>query len=538
MRLRVQTLPPLPDLKAWFVPRPKGPVLVVKTIQDIKLSLSYDLPLLQQKGFEPSNLKLHLEGFELLDDLPFDEVLRDGDLISIQYLGAAPQRLGKRKERDSFDGAFLPAGSAMSLVCLTICFSAESESDASSSATTSSSESASETSTSTESESESEIVSSASDSESPSDVSLRPGTIRGQKTVQPIVSVPPGYGKSSTRSRNRRRRLKKKHDREAKQPPPKNASEANTIPLGSAPIEKVANSQSNLGPEAYTPTSRIPQDTLNQAATASRTPNGTFDNTNGEIMMASLRNKNKKKNFRQTMSAPALRKIVFDDDETTQAHASLPSGSVFVGADSIPVSRGATDKSQGQCSSDSAYRVIPPSELAAQGLLPSNIFVTSVDFGKQPKNKKRKWTRDEIVATYEDNDEDKFADADVSLPYGDDDEGEVAKDNYPQFDWEGAEACWDQYKKITALDDIQARTIVGWKELAINPSTFTPEYMLSAGHVEELVDEKVIIQRIWRPGTEASAAFGIGGEEEGTEEQEYNIESILSLGWRVIADKP
>lgn len=81
MRIRIQTQAPLPELKAWFVPD------TLESVFNLKQALCQRVPALRAAQCHPKNLVLMLDGFELLDDSPFDAV-RDGDLILIK--GIAP----------------------------------------------------------------------------------------------------------------------------------------------------------------------------------------------------------------------------------------------------------------------------------------------------------------------------------------------------------------------------------------------------------------------------------------------------------------
>ena len=74
MRLKVETVAPLPHVKAWFGAN------AIPTIHDLKPSLCADLPPLRGAAVHPRDLILLLDDFELLDSSPID-VVRDGDLI-------------------------------------------------------------------------------------------------------------------------------------------------------------------------------------------------------------------------------------------------------------------------------------------------------------------------------------------------------------------------------------------------------------------------------------------------------------------------
>ena len=107
MRLRIQTLPPLPELKAWFIPRPTGAIIHLNTILELKQAICHDIKQLHQDGLQYSNTRLLLDDFELLDDLPFNEVLRDGNLVCIQLSLEAREASRKRKVTDDTEGAFV-----------------------------------------------------------------------------------------------------------------------------------------------------------------------------------------------------------------------------------------------------------------------------------------------------------------------------------------------------------------------------------------------------------------------------------------------
>lgn len=74
MRVKVECVPPLPSIKAWFIIPP------VSTIYDLKFTLCNELPALQSQT-SADEVTLSLDGFELLDATPVD-VVRDGDLIT------------------------------------------------------------------------------------------------------------------------------------------------------------------------------------------------------------------------------------------------------------------------------------------------------------------------------------------------------------------------------------------------------------------------------------------------------------------------
>lgn len=97
MRLRIQTQSPLPPLKAWFTPDVQE---TPETIHELKENLCREVHILKSGAYNAERLTLLLDGFELLDDTPFDTVVRDGDLICI-----------KARPSDRITSSKLPLGS-------------------------------------------------------------------------------------------------------------------------------------------------------------------------------------------------------------------------------------------------------------------------------------------------------------------------------------------------------------------------------------------------------------------------------------------
>jgi hypothetical protein len=95
MRLRIQTLPPLPDLKAWFIPDPhKTP----DSIREFKRTLCSSVVVLKEEDVASDDIQLLLDDFELLDESPFAAALRDGDLIFEKALRVSNIRSGVKTE--------------------------------------------------------------------------------------------------------------------------------------------------------------------------------------------------------------------------------------------------------------------------------------------------------------------------------------------------------------------------------------------------------------------------------------------------------
>ncbi len=97
MRLRIQTEPPLPQLKAWF-PLPDD-----SNIHDLKTSLCNTVQVLRDAKIKPGELTLELDGFELLDELASTGVMRDTDLIVIKGRPGVSSK--KRKAETESPGA-------------------------------------------------------------------------------------------------------------------------------------------------------------------------------------------------------------------------------------------------------------------------------------------------------------------------------------------------------------------------------------------------------------------------------------------------
>ncbi|KAG6890193.1 hypothetical protein C0992_002850 [Termitomyces sp. T32_za158] len=447
MRLKLQTKPPLPEVKAWFCPHPDN---VPTTIAELKYSISRQIPSLEISG---KDVLLLLDDFELLDDSPLD-VVRDGDLILVKALSRDVDASG----------------------------------------------------------SETPVITSS------------------HRIAQSQHFVPPGHGKSQTHSRNLRRRLKKKYDKamlaqsaDPASTPPKNCSAANTISLG-------PKTQSTEADSSLTPTQRdeFMQADSRDAETERPTGVTTMNVDGGRIMMSTLRNKNKRKGFKQSMSAPLPLKIVFDGGIAAKE----------------PVSRSSQQPAQDVPGTEVTFsrpRLIPPSEKQERGELPPRMFVTSVDVeeglwsNNQRKKKKKQKQREQVHEDYYYEDR-SMQEEYVQLDYS---EGAVG-DN---LDWGRAEKGWDEFVTITDIGQLAAGTIVGWKGLALNPLTASPEVMLSLASVVRLPEgdaehQMIVIKQFSRPGgSNASFSHRLAEPEEGDEEmleEEYTWDDILTLQWKIV----
>jgi hypothetical protein len=78
MRLRIETVPPLPPLKAWLTVSPGlFNLLGTRTISDLRKRIVRDFQL-------PDEIYLELDGFELFGRDSISDLLEKDDLI--QYL--------------------------------------------------------------------------------------------------------------------------------------------------------------------------------------------------------------------------------------------------------------------------------------------------------------------------------------------------------------------------------------------------------------------------------------------------------------------
>jgi hypothetical protein len=157
MRFRLQTTAPLPPVKAWVSFSSTGH----ETVYALKTHLCAVLEPLQRAHIGPGQIKLELDGFELLDDGTAAELLHENDLlVALPKLEQTPTMKGKKRKMDEMDEprvAFkiVPKKRIMSL-------SSSSSSDSDSSSTSSSSSASSSSSSSSDSDTDSDSDSSGS----------------------------------------------------------------------------------------------------------------------------------------------------------------------------------------------------------------------------------------------------------------------------------------------------------------------------------------------------------------------------------------
>ncbi|OSD01695.1 hypothetical protein PYCCODRAFT_1411887 [Trametes coccinea BRFM310] len=584
MRLKVESVPPLPHVKAWFSAN------ALPSVLDLKTSLCTDLHALKQGRVQPQDILLLLDDFELLDSSSID-VVRDGDLIVIKKRPAStaakrkapsesPAPARKRSRTDDARAASRKPSVAKGSNTIRPALAAASES---SSDSDSDSDSDSSDDSSSDADSDADSDSDASDSESSSDESTsssstststssststsassaRP-TIRPRqpkpandapKAPQPSKPapppVPPGLGKPATHSRNLRRRRKKMYERLSQTAEP---ASANAVPLGTrARTAAAASEEPEQQPQPPTPTQV-------NGKTKGKEPER---QQSGEaappaFMMASLQNKNKRRGFKNAMSQGVPAKIYFPDaagsssSSSSQAQHEEQQQSMDVDPDAQLVEAALqphpsppTTSTPSRPVSRAQPRLVPPSEKQALGQLPANVFVTSVDVeeglwptrGKKAKKKKKKQVQVEEEEYYE---EDTFA---GGLPYDDPPEDPVAEVAVAQSKEPVAEstehavvaAQWDTLRKVTDKSQLAPGATVGWKALGINFATLTPEMLLHIGRVIRC-DDQLVVEPFAEPSVEELSFGGaVVAEEGGAAEETFEWPDVFSGDWRLVS---
>ena len=269
--------------------------------------------------------------------------------------------------------------------------------------------------------------------------------------------------------------------------PPNGSSETNILPLGPARGQlNQSETPVALAPvPTILPTSEVPVVVL--APKASEDVNGVYVTTQREplngpaptvapkpvyitpdqVMMGSLRNKNKKKGFKQSIAAPIPQKIIFADHSIGSDYPTFPLAATEV-EQSVLIDAKVVDHSLFHA----WPRLVPPSERQEQGQLPSNISVTSVDveagmWDKPNLRKKRKSGKGKHVEYPEDNDywygEAQSAPSGYPEPAGPSASARSNTTDVNGFDWSQAEALWDKGSVILQPEQLVAGSIVGWK---------------------------------------------------------------------------
>ncbi|KAJ7743181.1 hypothetical protein B0H16DRAFT_1562147 [Mycena metata] len=493
MRLKIQSVPPLPVVRVWFTP---GADLL--DISDLSATLAREVFAPKSKNASPP-LNLSLDGFELLEASLLSDVLRDGDLVVVKAVDVPKKtpEVGKKRKRSS------SPKNTRSAPLLVSRLSSSSSSSASSSASSSSSSSDLES----DSDSDSSSSSSSSSASPPPSFTSHPRVLVPQAqttrphpapTAVPITTkkpmhIPPGKGRSSTHSRNQRRRIKHIADANAASTLPDFVSTTNATPVAKQPDAEVGqrikarihgpasdvasalntafggnDRAGRLDPGALDAADSPSPSTLN---TPLYPPTDAEETLNVQMMSMLPKSKNKNKSRRGGEEIdPRSRKIVFGTPPPP------PVAEVsFSGEDEVRRSRPV---------------LIPPSSLLQ---LPSNVFVTCIDVEegmKKPKKKKRR-----VEQTEENWAVEEPAFETTVLDYGEEEvAGMVVEEPRPKPDLDASMFDLDAAPAITLHTQLTEGCIIGYMGLIMNMKNFSPEMGKRYGCVLSCTEQVVTIR--------------------------------------------
>jgi len=246
------------------------------------------------------------------------------------------------------------------------------------------------------------------------------------------------------------------------------------------------------------------------------------------FMMSTLQNKNKKKGFKKMMKSSTAAKIVFSSAaEEAAVQRTLQEAIPFTNTEDREVLA-------------TFSRLVPPSEKQEKGLLSANMFVTSVDVEADlPRRKKMKKKRQEPAVDYE---EDVVEDIELPYHYPVEAEAAVVPSNgatgsggsSTTSNREEVESNWSSMSKISEASQVKVGMFVVWKELGINPHTFTPEMLLNAGRVVSCEQQLAVEQHSEHAATEVSFGGLITAEDEQNVELGYDWVDVFQGDWRII----
>ncbi|KAG8766051.1 hypothetical protein FRC12_007109 [Ceratobasidium sp. 428] len=544
-RVRVQTASPLEPLKAWHIVASESGT---KTIRDLTRDIVLALGLEGTGEFS-----LELDGFALLLSSPIG-VVRDGDIILVKYQPPTEKRKAAEAAASTSESGIRPKKKQMrwspprsSLVAPVATAPGPSSvhtnpkdkslvppqnnqsrpplgsksgvSSSSESSDTSDNESSSDEESSSESDSSDSESSSDSDSDSESnsdsgsdstsssssDGPPRPRPISQKLTLRakvpdskPVTSsltqqpkipnllhppVPPGYGKKSTKDRNVRRRKLQKHK---------------------------AAGTATVGPRV------LPAPASASASSITPPPNANAITTHiqpaAPIAPAKNANKNKRRGFDQDMTSLVATRTVFDGSRVSVT----PAPALALRPSSTPMPAAPVDPApSAQPSARSRYthyHVVPPSQLPN---LPSNVIVTSVDVeAVDGMEGVGDWFDGEAGAR-------EVETVDVM------EDVQTTGDMAQKVDWhlvDGEwEMKWDEFKVVgDGWKELKTGTILGWKDLMIDPATFTPCMRIHLTRVigtPDLTSNQVECFFIERPGA-GDIVFGFGRKYNGEREEQ------------------
>lgn len=225
--------------------------------------------------------------------------------------------------------------------------------------------------------------------------------------------MPPGHGKAATHSRNLRRRKKKTYDKLAAEVD--DDTNPNSIPINT-PLQVQAISE----PVESTP------------------PDG-----EQSFMMSSLSNKNKRRGFKAAMASTRPQKIIFAD-HSSPGPKTLP---YFEGPSTVPSVAATTS------------RLISPSQKQEKGLIPRNMFITSVDVEEHlpPTAKRRKRTHD-----YVSNDETNETSSGL-VKKSDVQTVDLIEPGLASTSQSWGEENWQKGSKVETRSQVEVGKYLGWK---------------------------------------------------------------------------
>ncbi|KAG8771146.1 hypothetical protein FRC12_003820 [Ceratobasidium sp. 428] len=545
-RVRVQTASPLEPLKAWHIVAPESGT---KTIRDLTRDIVLALGLEGTGEFS-----LELDGFALLPSSPIG-VVRDGDIILVKYqpptekrkaaeAAASTSESGTRPKKKQMRWS-PPRGSLVAPVATTpgpsssvhtnptdkppappqntqsrpTLGSKSAVSSSSESGNTSDSESSSDSVSESESNSGSTSTSSSDGPHRPQPISQKSALRAKVPGSKPVTSsftqppkmpnplhppVPPGHGKKSTKDRNVRRRKLQKH---------KAAGTATVGPR--VPPVPVSASVSSITP-------------LPNTATIT-----THIQPAAPIAPAKNANKNKRRGFDQNMASLVTTRTVFDGSgiSATPAPAPRPSSTPMPAALVDP----APSTQPSARSRYTHYHVVPPSQ---HPNLPSNVIVTSVDVEAVDGMEGVGEWFDAEVGAREVETVDVMEDVQTTG-------GTTQKVDWRLVDGEW-EMKWDEFKVVgDGWKEFKTGTILGWKDLMIDPATFTPCMRIHLARVigaPDLTSNQVECFFIERPGA-GDIVFGFGRKYTGEREEQAGEEEVGEArmvaegeisGWKVL----
>lgn len=220
------------------------------------------------------------------------------------------------------------------------------------------------------------------------------------------------------------------------------------IPLGAIRAKPERNCEASAGDVATA---------LNDHPTSIQRVATTDEGRDG-IMMATLRNKNKRKGFKQSMTSQLPRKIIFHSDDNVVANGS-PDSQLHEKVATMPTADNPAWKQI------PLALLVPPSEKQQIGDLPPRMFVTSVDvehgMWDKPnrKNKQKPTSGDWVKQVHTDG-------VDICM----EDRAQTDLVLNPEafyrcgvLDWDRIENDWENFMEVKEAEQLVVGSLVGWK---------------------------------------------------------------------------